>query len=264
MTFAHMARRAAKLAVDNSPTILTSIGVVGTMTTAYLAGKASFQAADIIRLKEAIDSEVSEPERGELIRDPREIMKDRVQLVWRLYIPAATMGAATMACIIGANKVGARRAAGLAAAYSILEKTGEEYKQKVIEKLGEKKEEAIRDEIMKDRITDSYDEGLEIYGLDTGQLCYDKFTTLYFRSDVETIRSRVNDFNEMLLHDGYGSAAEFYRILEIPAPAYTEGIGWNTDKKLELKIGAHMTVTNKPCIAIEFRQEPSPDYGRFR
>lgn len=256
MNLARMASKVSKFAVDNSPSILTTIGVVGTVTTAYLAGKASFEAANIINLKEGIEGT---PE------DPKEQIKQRVQLVWKLYIPAATMGTATIACIIGANRIGTRRAAGMAAAYTIAEKTLGEYKNKVVEKFGERKEEQVRTEIMQDRVNDSfYEIGDEVYGAEAGELCYDKFCKRYFRSTVEGIRSIQNDFNHSLLHDGYMSLAEFYRMLDIPAPSYTEHIGWNADRLLDVKISSVLTPTSKPCIAIEFREDPISDYGRFR
>lgn len=253
MTFADLARRVSKFAVDNSPTILTSIGVVGTATTAYFAAQASFRTARILDLKHW--SELTPKEKAETVYE---------QGIWKLYIPALTTGVATVVCVIGANRVGARRAAGLAAAYSITEKTFEEYKKKVVEKLGDRKEEQVRDEIAQDRVRRSWSDGVEIYGAEIGELCYDKFSDRYFRSTVEGIRAAQNDFNHALIHDGYASLAEFYRILDIPAPGYSESIGWNTDRLLDVHIGSSMTPTGVPCISIDFRQEPSPDYGRFR
>lgn len=258
MNFSVLARRAAKVAIDHSPTILTSIGVMGSITTAYLAGKASFEASDIIRLKEGLDYR-SEEDR----REPREIVKDRVQLVWRLYIPTVTMGVATVVCIIGANRVGARRAAGLAAATTIIEKSLEEYKMKVAEKFGVRKEEQLRDEIIQDRVRDSWSDGVEIHGAPGGELCYDKFSDRYFWSTVEGIRAAENNLNKALLHDGYASLAELYQILDMPAPAYSESIGWNSDRFLEIQIISALTPSDKPCIAMVFKNEPSPDYGRF-
>ncbi len=48
MTFHEFAKRTEKLVADNSPAILTAWGVTGTLTTAYLTGKASFRAADLL------------------------------------------------------------------------------------------------------------------------------------------------------------------------------------------------------------------------
>lgn len=257
MTFAQLARRASKLAIDNSPKILTTMGVVGAVTTAYLAGKASFEAADMIRLKESLE----EPP---LDIEPQQLLKDRVQLVWRLYIPTVTTGAATIACIIGASQVGARRAAGLAAAYSITEKTFEEYKAKVVEKIGEKKEEQIHDDIARDRVKAGFTEDTKIFGAEVGELCYDKFSDRYFRATVEDIRAAENSLNHALIHDNYASLAEFYNILGLSAPAYSESIGWNSDRLLEIRISTVLALGDKPCLAMEFKTEPGPDYGRFR
>jgi hypothetical protein len=255
MTFADLARRASKLAIDHSPTILTSIGVVGTITTAYLAGKASFEAADIIRLKEGTEGQ---------LRNPREKLKERFNLVWKLYIPPAVMGVATVTCIIGANRVGARRAAGLAAAYTITEKTFEEYKAKVVEKLGERKEQAVRDEIAQDRIDTSYGEDAKLFGVSEGELCYDKFSDRFFLGSIEGINSAVNALNNAMNHDGYAALADFYRLLEIEAPGYSEQIGWNSDRLLAINFSSTLAHGSKPVIVMDFRNEPEPDYGRFR
>lgn len=259
MTFADLARRGAKLAIDHSPSILTSVGVMGAITTAYLAGKASWQASDMIRLKEGLDYR-SEEDR----RDAKELVKDRFELVWRLYIPAATTLVATTACIIGANKVGARRAAGLAAAYTITEKTLDEYKDKVREKLGERKEAALQDEIIQDRVNTSYTPGVEIYGATTGELCYDAYSDRYFMNTIEGMRSAENDLNFALLSDGYASLAEFYQYLGLPSTAYAEQVGWNSDRKLEIRISSQIAHGEKPCISMDFKTQPIPDYGRFR
>lgn len=258
MTIADLAKQAAQFATRNSPTILTSIGVIGTVTTAYLAGKASFEASDIIRLKEADDDE-----RGVLAGTPRQVLEDRFKLVWKLYIPAATMGAATVACIIGANQVGSRRYAGLAAATSIIEKTVEEYKNKVVEKIGEKKNEVIHDEIAQERVNKTLLEDIELIGAGVGELCYDIFSDRYFRSEVETLRSAMNDFNHSLLQDGHMTLAEFYRILDITAPPFSETIGWNADNLMDLRITTVMAPGGVPAVCMGFRNEPSPNYGRF-
>lgn len=260
MTLGHLVQRASKLAINNSPAILTTIGIVGTVTTAYLAGKASFEAADMIRLKEADDELRDEA----YLQDPRELLKARVDLVWRLYIPAVATGTATIACIIGANQVGARRAAGLAAAYSITEKGFDEYKAKVVEKFGPKKEEQVADEVLADRISQADLDGVTLFGLDKGQLCYDKFSDRYFRSTVEDIYGAMNRLNHALNHDGYASLSEFYDMLGLPSMSYAHDVGWSADQLLDVRISTHLAPGDVPCIAMEFRNDPKPDYGRFR
>lgn len=255
MTLAHLARRLSKIAIDNSPTILTTIGVVGTITTAYLAGKASYKAALIIREEESV---------GGTAGDPKQRMKERVQLVWKEYIPAAGMCAATITCVVGANRIGARRAAGLAAAYTIAEKTFEEYKAKVVEKIGQRKEEAIHDEIIQDRVNATWDDSIEIHGKPTGEVFYDKYSDRYCWNTQEGIRSAVNDLNQSILHQGYATAADFYYLLDMPAPSWSTEVGWNSDTKLmEARFSSALTPSGKPVNAFEFDTEPVRSYARF-
>ena len=255
MTFAALTRRASKFAVDNSPTILTSIGIVGLGTTAYLAGKASFEAAELIHLKEGTEGYSD---------DPRQRMKDRVDLVWKLYIPAAATAIATGACIISANRIGVRRAAALAAGYSIAEKAAEEYRAKVIEKFGEKKEELVRAEINQDRVNNSWDDSVEVHGNPTGEVCYDKFSDRYLYNSEEGLRAAANDLNRIVLTQGYATLADFYDIVNMPAPSWAYEIGWSSDGPLmEVRFSSVLTPSGKPVKAFEFDVEPVRNYKRF-
>lgn len=259
MDFRYLADRASKMLIDNSPHILTAIGVVGTATSAYLAGRASFQAADIIRLKEADDEE-----RGLIVPEPRELIKQRIELVWRLYIPPAVMLTATAAAIVGANRVSAGRAAGIATAYTLLEKNFSAHKEQLIEKLGDRKAEAFRNEVAQNRVNETWIDDVQLLGLDKGEVCYDMFGGQYFTSNVETIRSAINSINATIIHSGYACLADLYRILEIDTPAFSESIGWNSDRLVDVEIGSTLIHETKPCITLSFRHEPLPDYGRFR
>lgn len=258
MSFATLARRASNFAINNSPTILTSFGVVGAVTTAYLAGKASFQAARMIDQEEAI---AYRPEEDR--REPREIVRDRFQLVWKQYIPAATMGAATIACIVGANKIGTRRLAGMAAVTTILENSLSEYREKVIEKFGQKKHEQALDEIAQDRIDKTYNPDITLFGVSEGELCYDKFSGLYFRGSVEGINAAINSLNNAMNHEGYACLADLYRLLEMEVPTYAESIGWNHDRLLEPRISSALAHNTRPVIVLDFSHEPFVNYNRF-
>lgn len=258
MSIADLARRVGKLAIDNSPTILTSVGVAGAITTALMVGKASWQASDIIRIKEGLDYRSDEDR-----RDSREVLKDRTKLVWTLYIPAAATGAATIVCIIGANRVGARRMAALGAATAIIERSFDEYKDKVLEKFGERKELQIRDEIVHDRINATYKDDVRLLGVNEGEICYDSFGGQYFLSSVEGINAAVNVLNNTINHDGYASLADLYRLLDMETPAFSENLGWNHNRLLEVRIGADLAHESKPIITMNFRNDPESDYSRF-
>src|ERR1700712_2735448 len=91
-----LARQAKKAISDNSPAILTALGVTGTLTVAYLTSKATFKAAEII----AAEVTLREDE-GDTPLDTW----DKVDLVWKQYIPAAGIAAMTVAAIVGANHI---------------------------------------------------------------------------------------------------------------------------------------------------------------
>ena len=117
-----------------APTILTFIGATGVIGTAIMAAKATPKALDIIEdKKKELGLDQSENLR------PVEVMK----VAWKPYIPAVITGVTSVACLIGANSVNVRRNAALATAYNLSTTALAEYKDKVIETIGEKKEKVI-------------------------------------------------------------------------------------------------------------------------
>jgi len=252
-------KQVSKLLSDNSPVILTAIGVVGTLSTAYLTGKASLRAADLI-FEENMNLNVNRS-----LKDSVETLdaRDKVKLTWKLYIPAAASAGLTVAAIIFANRIGSRRAAAVAAAYAISERAFEEYRSKIVEKLGPKKEQLARDEIAQEQINrNPVSKNIVIFAEDKSVLCYESFTGRYFLSDHETLRAAMNDVNEQILHDGYASLGEFYIRVGLPQTSYSEEVGWNTDNLLELNFSTCISEDNKPCFSVIYRVHPIRHYYR--
>lgn len=255
MTIADLARKASRLAINHSPTILTSIGVVGAITTAYLASKASFQAARVLESPAFLEDSTAATD--------KEFRVEQVKEVWQLYIPAGIMLTATCACIIGANKVGARRAAGLAAATTILEKSFDEYKTKVAEKFGEKKHEQVLDEVAQDQVSRNYGDEHMLIDVGESELCYDPYSDRYFRGSVEGIQAAVNSLNNDMNHDGSATLADFYRLLDMNVTLASENVGWNHDRLLRVRITSALAHNSRPAIVMNFDHEPTAAYGRF-
>lgn len=246
-----LAKRLQKLMVDNSPVILTAIGVTGVVTTAYLTGKASIKAYRIL-------------EENEITHDPL-TPREKVALTWTCYIPPAMAAVATVAAIITANRVESRRAAALAVVYSLSEKAFEEYRSKVIEKMGEKKEQALRDEVAQDRISRQVGSREIIVTGNGSVLCHDAFTGRYFLCDHETIRRAENDINHRVIHDSYASLSDLYDLLGLAHTSFSDEVGWNLDKLLDIDISATLTEgTQKPCMVIDFKVAPVRHYDRLQ
>lgn len=247
MNLSELAKRGVKLAADNSPAILTAIAVTGTVTTAYLTGRASFKAAMIL-------SEES----------PHLHTKEKVDLVWRLYVPAVGTGLMTVGCTIAANRIGTRRAAAVAAAFTLSEKAFIEYREKVVERIGEKKEQAFRDELAQDRVNRHPSDTQQIVVVEGNSvLCFDAYTGRYFLSDMESLKKAQNDVNHQVLNEYYASLSDFYDKVGLPATSFSDEVGWNTDRLLELKFSVVLSEHGKPCMSVDFDVAPIRDYNRL-
>ena len=258
MSIARMAKNFEKFAVANSPSILTAIAVTGTVTTAILAGKASYKAAEQIAEAEGLRVDpLSEMQKGyqPLTRE------EKVKLVWMLYIPAAGSGITTVLAMIAANQIGTRRAAVMAAAYSMSEKAFGDYREKVVTKFGEKKEQVVRDEIAQDRVTKQPAEDRQVIMISEGQiLCFEMHSGRYFNSDMESIKKAQNDLNYRILQDSYASLNDFYEKIGLEMVPSGEELGWTSDKPMELFITSVLSPDQRPCIAIDFAVAPVPNY----
>lgn len=236
--------QAKQLLRSNSPVILTAIGVSGTLSTAYLAGKASYAAAERIRAYEKWHGRTD---------DTKERVKVLVPEVWQLYIPTAISAGITVSSIILASRVSSKRTAAITAAYSISEKAFAEYKDKIAEKFGEQKEQTVRDEIAQDKVTENppVDKSVIITG--TGNvLCCELETGRYFNSDMETLRKAQNDVNAKLLREMYATLSDFYYLVGLPYTSHSSDIGWESDRQMELIFSTVMSEDDRPCIAFDY------------
>lgn len=255
MTLANLVANMSKRLADNAPVILTAIGVTGTITTAVLAANAGYKAGAII------DNE-------QYTRDMRQggdviplTFAEKVSSTWTLYIPAVGMGVLTVSCIIGANRIGARRAAAMAAAYSISERAFLEYRDKVVERLGDRQEERIRDDVAQDRVAKNPVSTSEIIVTGNGDvLCYDTITGRYFKSSVEKLRKVQNDLNYEMINTFYQSLNDLFNLLNLPTTPFGEEVGWNSAKLLEFTFSGVLTEDGQPCIAVTYNYAPIRGY----
>ena len=246
----------------HSPEILTGIGIAGMIATTVLAVKATPKA---IRL---LDDKAYETHRSIDEIKPMEAVKT----CWKCYIPAAVTGTVSTACLIGASSVNARRNAALAAAYTLSDTALREYREKVVETIGEKKEHTIHDKISEKKLQENPIESREVIMVGKGEsLFFDPLANQYFRSNVDKIKAAQNNLNEQLLTDAFNSGVslnDLYRELGIPPidASIGESIGWNLDIG-QIKIHLSAQMINDPeskyygeaCIVLNHMTPPK--YG---
>lgn len=248
----------------NSPTILTGLAVGGMITTIIFAVKATIKARDnLVQEANFRADEWSEGTGEHQDSYPGDFTaKEIVEICWKEYIPTVGMGVLTIGCIIGANHINLRRNAALASLYSLSVKALEEYQAKVVEQIGEKKEEKIRDEIAQDHIDRNPPKAETIIITGRGAyLCYDSFSDRYFRSDIEAIRRSVNDFNQHLLVEGWLSINEFYDLIGLGPTKLGDQMGWIGERsilepKFHTKMGKMQDGVAEPCLVIDYMVEP--------
>ena len=255
-------QKGAEFVSENATVLLTAGGVVGTITTAVLTGRAGFKAADIIREKELEHIHLQKVD-GIIDNDENATMglsnKQKVMLVWPQFVPPVATGTLTIGAIIFSHRMSAQKAAALAAAYGLAERNLAEYKEKVAEKLSGPKQQQVVDEIAQDRVNRT--PGHENIVIVEGEvLCLDEPSGRYFRSTMENIKSAVNATNAEILHHDHANATFFYDELGMTGTTWSDEVGWNTDHLLELKISTAMTPDGRPCIAIDYKTGPKADY----
>lgn len=235
----------------NSPEILTGLGIAGFILTTVSAVQSTpraLQALEDYRYENDLGWHEDVP--------PKEVIK----VTWKYYIPAFAMGFASMGCILGATTTNSRRNAALASAYSISQNALIEYRDKVAEAIGEKKEQKIRDAIVQDRVMEMPPEYNDV--IETGHgttLMYDTSKGIWFKSSINYIESVVNELNARLNtgSEGFVTLNEFYIELGLDPIKYGDIMGWNIEKGL-------ISVEFRPLLRNDNMQFVSVDYEYLR
>lgn len=252
-------RSIEKLAVDNSPVLLTAIGVAGSIGTAFLAYRAGVKTEQI--RKQEYDDRLA---KTGLTGFEKPTRREIFDLTWPQYIPPLVSGTVTITAIVLANHIGTKRAAALAAAYTISEKAYTEYREKVVERLGEKDENKLRNDIAQDRVRNNPPTEGNVLMVGGGDhLFMEMYTGRYFRSDMQTVRKAMNDINYKINVHGYASISDFYDLLNLAHTSVSDEMGWTRDKLMDIDFDPVLSEEGQPCVAINFMTGPVRDYSRF-
>lgn len=236
-----------------TPEILTGVGIAGMLTTTILAVKATPKA--LIMIEEA--------KRAQEIDKLKPI--EVIKTTWKCYIPSVITCGASIACLVGASSVNMRRNAALATAYEISKTALTEYRDKVVETIGEKKEQTIRDKIAEEHIDKNPVSKGDVIITDKGNtLCYDHHSGRYFKSDIDKIKKAVNEVNRLMLRDNYVSLNDFYDELGLEHTKIGDELGWSiNDGLLELYFSSQITDDGTPCIVINYEEAPKYGFSSF-
>lgn len=240
-------------ASKRSPEILTGIGIAGMITTTVLAVKATPKALELIEEKKKEEWVDKLP--------PLEVVK----VAWKPYIPAIVTCIASTSCLIGASSVNAKRNAALATAYKLSETALTEYREKVVETIGEKKERVVRDKVAEERVKKNPVSKNEVVVTGNGKtLCFDPISGRYFMCSIETIKRAENTLNKQMLHEisGYVSLNEFYDEIGLDHTSVGDDLGWNTDQLIDIQFSSQLNDNGEPSVVLDYLVAPKYDFNR--
>ena len=245
--------------IKHSPEILTGIGIAGMVTTTVLAVRATPKALDL--LSQAEDAKFDNGH-GDSLTIP-----EKIKVAWKPYIPAVVTGAASITCIIGASSVNAKRNAALATAYELSRTALADYKEKVVETIGEKKEKVIHEKVAQKKVDEHPISSSEVIIAGSGEILFlEPASMRYFKSDVETVRGIINDLNERMITgmEGYISLSDFYNEIGLPHTSTSDDMGWNLyrDGQIKVELPAAKTEKGEPCLMLDYHVSPRYDYSK--
>ena len=240
-----------------SPEILTAAGVIGTVGSTVLACKATLKVEDILDEAKKKSNLINAVHDGEIEVDAEYTDKDyskdllvnrtqtAVKLI-KLYGPAISLGALSIAAILGGQHILRKRNVAVMAAYKLCEESFNNYRSRVKDELGEEKdrqfyygmtEETVKDKVKsKDGKTKTITKKVEkapdhLYSqyarfFDEANINWDKSPeqNMYFLKMVQ------NQMNDKLKARGHVFLNEVYDALGFDRSEAGQLVGWVWNK----------------------------------
>lgn len=243
--------------VKYSPQILTTFGICGMITAVGLGIKATPKA---MKKKDILESKNDNPTKMDYIKE-----------IGPVYIPTVLTIAASTACIIGGFGISEKRTAALATAYKLSETAFKEYKDATIETIGKKKEAEIKERIVENDVNNHPIEDYEIISTGHGETLFrDMASGRYFKSDIEFIRSCINDFNAFLMADNSRDLNDFYDQIDLERTELGNLIAWTyygdgsmKESFLDIEFIPVLKDGKVPCIGMKYDLPYRYGFERF-
>lgn len=249
--------RFVRQAIKHAPELCTGFGIAGMITTVILAVKATPKAEVLIARE----------------RERREVELSKIEIVtmaWKPYVPAAITGSLSIVCLIGGCSVNCRRNAAMASAANMSAMALKDFRESATEVVGSKKVREIDEKTSERKLSENPVSQTVVYAGPGGKsLFYDELSNQYFETDLETIRSVINDLNWQLGYGSevYASLSEFYDLLSdrigvrLKHTPFSDMVGWNIrDGNIEPNFTTMFTDDGRPCGVLSFTVMPTYGY----
>lgn len=224
-----------------SPEILTTVGVVGVVTAAVFASKATLNLEPIVdNMQGHLDVANELHDTGAVsdmahTKKKTQIITTGVMEIAKLYGPSVTLGLASIGCIVGAHGIMRKRNVALAAAYKAVESTFAKYRERVIEEFGEEKDRDYRRGVSQASVINKETNEEEIVnivdpnGVSKYARFFDKLNDNWTKTpeyNLTFLRMHQNYANDTLHARGHLLLNDVYDMLGIPRTKEGAIVGW--------------------------------------
>lgn len=268
----NMGKGVRKLAIRHAPGILMGMGSAGVVTAVILAVKAGPKAVILTEQAETEKAKtIPKLDDGSVCLLAPLTWKEKAAATYRLYIPPVGLTIFSLMCFWAAHGIDLKRQAVVAGLYSTAEATLQEYQRKVVDMLGEKQADEIRQSIGDDR-TAQAQRNLppppEDYDLGSQKWCY-----LYgrrFPCSYNRIKEVQNEINDLMFREMYASEADLFYKLDptgewLRPDTAAKNTGWTVDNMLVLRVNNPAS----PMLDIVYEDKnglqylPEPGYSQL-
>lgn len=216
-----------------------------------------------------LDNEKAERER---LHEPPMTFWEQFKMVAPSYIPCVLLFGTSATCFILNTLKEERKIATLAGLYSMSEKSFEEYRNKVKELFGERKEAKVRDGVAIDKANAAVcNSAAYIFTGDGNYPCLDAWSNTKFLSNQITIEKARIAVLDRIRSEMYISLEEVYEEMHLPIRRGNDGgylidrsdIGWTQDDNLQFYYTYTGDQNGEPMMVITFYPSPHPDFNRL-
>ena len=240
----------------HSPEILVVAGVIGTVTSAVMACKATLKVSDVIdETKETIETIHDCVSKGLKTSDGEEYTQEvankdltivYIQTGWKfakLYGPAVLLGVASIGCMVGSNHILHKRNIALGAAFTAMDKSFKEYRGRVIERFGKDLDRELRFNTKEKQIEETVvdENGKETTVTKTVEIvdpnvAHSIYSVVFCEGNTGWTKNaelnkvfllqQQNYANDKLRLNGVLTLNEVYDMIGAPRTAYGQLAGW--------------------------------------
>lgn len=242
----------------HSPEILVVAGVVGGVASAVMACKATTKAGDIIEdTKSQLNIIHKGMEEGNIrgVEYTKEDGTKDLTIVYtqtavkfiKLYGPAVVLGTVSIVSILSGHNITRKRNLALAAAYTTIDNSFKQYRNRVIERFGEDLDRELKYDIKAKEVEETVvnEDGTEstvkttVNVIDPNTISdysriFDECNTSWSKSpehNLVFLKQQQNYANDLLKSRGHLFLNEVYDMLGFPRTQAGQIVGWVYDEK---------------------------------